>query len=194
MFQHNTFLVATFLGLDKPENQIAAIGVVAAVVAIFVAFICVNLTIRKTSREEALRDLRNELLEILEELEAFLRRFPTSPSTSDVNALSTVFWKAKERFKVVCNKARLVVKPRLIKPAIDALPRLDKDYDHFKDAMLNKHTIDNKVLNHFKAEMYMVLSEVEQLIAMTFLRFWQRSEARKLAQQRADFVAEITGI
>jgi hypothetical protein len=100
----------------------------------------------------------------------------------------------KERFKVVCNKARLVVKPPLIKPAIDALPRLDKDYDHFKDAMLNKHTIDNKVLNHFKAEMYMVLSEVEQLIAMTFLRFWQRSEARKLAQQRADFVAEITGI
>lgn len=182
----------TMLGLSDP---VAAANLLVGLLAIAIAIWCVDLSLKRTSRVNALLTIRDEIMSILDSIDKALRQVPADdrPLTyAQIQMLSNEYWETKHRFDTSYRRAVVILSPRQIAPWANAMPKLEREYANFVESA-NSGIVNCRALNNFKAELYGALASVERIISRSFLHFHERKLANQLLEDRHKVVLRIRG-
>ncbi len=173
-------------------DKIAVAGVIASVLAIVVAVLCVDLSLKTTLKVNTLIEIRDVLIQALDELEALLREIDDDdPLTREVmQKISNGYWQAKHQFEASYVKAQIILSSKEISTWSAAVPNVVAAYARFAESF-HKHILDSRALNDFKAELHIAIANLERLISRRLLRFYQRRGADDLFQTRQRMIERI---
>jgi hypothetical protein len=173
-------------------DKIAIVGVAVSLLALVVAVWCVDLSLNTTLRVNTLIGIRDDVVKTLDQIEALLREVDDDKPLNDVmvQKISTGYWEAKHQFEVSHQKALVILSPAQIVPWSEAVPKVDAAYARFAEG-LKKHSLNAHALNDFKAELYVALAKLEQIISRRLLHFYQRRLANELLESRQRSVRNI---